>query len=169
MCRVVGSYCERLYWLNILLLCEFVSVDAHGHPSILWVSHLFHLPREPSYIPTPAAAPPPLSPRSDQSQASSQQGAKLPGNENVESIVKKVLVNLKQLLDSLTSWSQGKITEQAVSDVYVQLGNNVNACIVEFRKHGIDARQVLRCFRHLLTRCSPKNMSDSEIAQQQIR
>lgn len=102
---------------------------------------------EPTYIPTPAAAPPPLSPRSDQSQASSQQDAKSlrssslsnANTHQVESIVTKVLVNLKQLLSSLASWSQGNITEQAVSDVYVQLGDNINACIVEFSKHGIDA------------------------------
>ncbi|KIL61633.1 hypothetical protein M378DRAFT_852468, partial [Amanita muscaria Koide BX008] len=40
----------------------------------------------------------------------------------VESAVTNLLVSIKQLLESLTEWSQLKIDETAVSDVYVRLG-----------------------------------------------
>ncbi|KAG8993846.1 Bud site selection protein 6 [Tulasnella sp. 427] len=60
----------------------------------------------------------------------------------VESAVTRLLVAIKQLLESLTSWSAKKISEQDVSDVYVRLGNDFNACVVAFASFDIDMRQV---------------------------
>lgn len=60
----------------------------------------------------------------------------------VESTVTRLLVAIKQLLESLTSWSSHKISEQDVSDVYVRLGNDFNACVVAFASFDIDMRQV---------------------------
>jgi len=47
-------------------------------------------------------------------------------------------MSIKQLLESLTQWSQLKIDEGGVSDVYVQLGNDFNAAVSAFSAYGID-------------------------------
>ncbi|KAG8911031.1 Bud site selection protein 6 [Tulasnella sp. 417] len=60
----------------------------------------------------------------------------------VESTVTRLLVAIKQLLESLTSWSNRRISEQDVSDVYVRLGNDFNSCVVAFTAFDIDMRQV---------------------------
>ena len=58
----------------------------------------------------------------------------------VESAVTRLLVSIKQLLESLTSWSQQKISEEDVSDVYVRLGNDFNAAVAAFASYNIDMR-----------------------------
>ncbi|KAG8896206.1 Bud site selection protein 6 [Tulasnella sp. 408] len=60
----------------------------------------------------------------------------------VESTVTRLLVTIKQLLESLTSWSRRRISEQDVSDVYVRLENDFNAGVVAFASFDIDIRQV---------------------------
>lgn len=47
-------------------------------------------------------------------------------------------MSIKQLLESLTQWSQLKIDENGVSDVYVRLGNDFNAAVAAFSAYGID-------------------------------
>jgi len=56
----------------------------------------------------------------------------------VESAVTRLLVSIKQLLESLTQWSEQKVTEEGVSDVYVQLGNDFNTAIQAFSQFNID-------------------------------
>ena len=63
----------------------------------------------------------------------------------VESAVTKLLVAIKQLLESLTLWSTRKIAEEQVSDVYVRLGNDFNATVSAFDAFGID----MSCVLHL--------------------
>lgn len=57
---------------------------------------------------------------------------------NVESTVTRLLVAIKQLLEALTLWSTGKMTEQQVSDVYVRLGNDFNMAVAAFAAFNID-------------------------------
>lgn len=56
----------------------------------------------------------------------------------VESAVTRLLVAIKQLLESLTQWSHQQITEAQVSDVYVRLGNDFNAAVAAFAAFDID-------------------------------
>ncbi|KNZ52825.1 hypothetical protein VP01_3436g3 [Puccinia sorghi] len=59
-------------------------------------------------------------------------------SSHMESTVTRLLVATKQLLESLTDWSQGKIDEGGVSDIYVRLGNEFNAASLAFTKEGIN-------------------------------
>jgi hypothetical protein len=59
---------------------------------------------------------------------------------HLETTVTKLLVATKQLLEGLTDWSQGRITEEEVSDIYVRLGNCFNAAVAAFTKEGISMR-----------------------------
>lgn len=63
----------------------------------------------------------------------------------MDSAVTKLLVATKQLLEGLTKWSQGKISEEEVSDIYVRLGNCFNAAVAAFTKEGIS----MKCVRNL--------------------
>lgn len=56
----------------------------------------------------------------------------------VESAVTRLLVSIKSLLESLTHWSELKLTENDVSDVYVRLGNDFNAAVSAFAAFNID-------------------------------
>jgi hypothetical protein len=49
-------------------------------------------------------------------------------------------VSIKELLESLTSWSKLKVDETYVSDVYVRLGNDFNEAVAAFAAFGIDMR-----------------------------
>ncbi|EPQ56556.1 AIP3-domain-containing protein [Gloeophyllum trabeum ATCC 11539] len=60
------------------------------------------------------------------------------GNPAVESAVTRLLVSIKQLLESLTLWSTQQLTETQVSDVYVRLGNDFNAAVAAFNAFRID-------------------------------
>jgi len=51
-------------------------------------------------------------------------------------------VAIKQLLESLTQWSQQTITDEQVSDIYVRLGNDFNAAVAAFESYRIDMRSV---------------------------
>ncbi|THH21316.1 hypothetical protein EUX98_g8407 [Antrodiella citrinella] len=61
----------------------------------------------------------------------------------VESAVTRLLVAIKQLLESLTLWSQQKVAETHVSDVYVRLGNDFNAAVAAFASFNIDMTELL--------------------------
>jgi 3-deoxy-D-arabino-heptulosonate 7-phosphate (DAHP) synthase class II len=60
----------------------------------------------------------------------------------VQTAVTRLLVATKQLLESLTNWSKGTISENDVSDVYVQMGNDFNSAVAAFQAVGIDMRCV---------------------------
>ncbi|KAH9467921.1 hypothetical protein Pst134EA_011542 [Puccinia striiformis f. sp. tritici] len=73
------------------------------------------------------------------SRANSQTSAVNPFNSShMELTVTRLLVATKQLLESLTDWSQGKIDKGGVSDIYVRLGNKFNAASLAFTKEGIN-------------------------------
>ena len=57
---------------------------------------------------------------------------------SVETSVTKLLISTKQLLQILTQWSKGKVTERNVSDVYVQLGNDFKLVSRHFTHARID-------------------------------
>lgn len=56
----------------------------------------------------------------------------------MESAVTRLLVSIKALLESLTKWSEQNIDEIAVSDVYVQFGNDFNTAVAAFASFNID-------------------------------
>ena len=63
----------------------------------------------------------------------------------VESAVTRLLVSIKQLLEALTLWSQLRMDEEGVSNVYVQLGNDFNEAVAAFSAFNIDMTYVLNC------------------------
>ncbi|CAE6402045.1 unnamed protein product [Rhizoctonia solani] len=68
----------------------------------------------------------------------------------VQTAVTRLLVATKQLLESLTNWSKGIMTENDVSDVYVQMGNDFNSAVAAFQASGIDMTCVLSPFYSFL-------------------
>ena len=60
----------------------------------------------------------------------------------MESAVTRLLVSIKQLLESLTQWSLAKSSEEEVSDVYVCLGNDFNTAVSAFTFYEIDMSYV---------------------------
>ncbi|KAK7027273.1 Bud site selection protein 6 [Paramarasmius palmivorus] len=77
-------------------------------------------------------------------------------NLTVESVVTKLLVSVKQLLEALTDWSNLKVDENYVSDVYVRLGSNLNAAVVAFGAFDIDISELLSVpddLRNVLEQC----------------
>ncbi|CAE7154432.1 unnamed protein product [Rhizoctonia solani] len=61
----------------------------------------------------------------------------------VQTAVTKLLVATKQLLESLTNWSKGTMSEGGVSDVYVQMGNDFNSAVAAFQASGIDMSDLM--------------------------
>jgi len=56
----------------------------------------------------------------------------------VESAVTRLLVSIKDLLESLTQWSESNLDEEGVSDVYVRLGNDFNTAVHAFGLFNIE-------------------------------
>jgi len=56
----------------------------------------------------------------------------------VESAVTRLLVSIKDLLESLTQWSESNLSEEGVSDVYVRLGNDFNTAVHAFSLFNIE-------------------------------
>ncbi|KAG8723092.1 Bud site selection protein 6 [Ceratobasidium sp. 428] len=56
----------------------------------------------------------------------------------VQTAVTRLLVATKHLLESLTNWSKGEVSENGVSDVYVRMGNDFNSAVAAFQACGID-------------------------------
>lgn len=73
-------------------------------------------------------------PRSGIKEGSPSLGKKA---SSIESIVTKLLISTKQLLQTLTQWSKGIEDEKAVSDAYVQLGNDFKVVSKFFLRSGI--------------------------------
>jgi len=56
----------------------------------------------------------------------------------VETAVTRLLVSIKGLLEALTLWSQLRMDEEGVSNVYVRLGNDFNAAVSAFAQFNIE-------------------------------
>lgn len=85
-----------------------------------------------------------------------ERGTRQANNPAVESAVTRLLVAIKQLLEALTLWSQLKIDETQVSDVYVRLGNDFNAAVAAFAAFGIDMSELMSVpdeLRNVLEQC----------------
>ncbi|KAF5362129.1 hypothetical protein D9756_002487 [Leucocoprinus leucothites] len=61
----------------------------------------------------------------------------------MESAVTRLLVSIKALLESLTQWSEQRIDEAAVSDVYVRFGNDFNTAVAAFASFNIDMSELV--------------------------
>ncbi|QLL32208.1 hypothetical protein HG536_0C03770 [Torulaspora globosa] len=61
---------------------------------------------------------------------------------SVETIVTKLLMSTKHLLQTLTQWSKQAVTQKDVSDAYVQLGNDFKVVSKFFTHCGIDVRDL---------------------------
>ncbi|CAI2171981.1 16337_t:CDS:2 [Funneliformis geosporum] len=57
---------------------------------------------------------------------------------SIESIVTQLLITTRLLLEGLTGWSLGRMTEQQVSDTYVKLASELQTVIHIFGQSGID-------------------------------
>ncbi|KAG0705628.1 actin interacting protein 3-domain-containing protein [Suillus ampliporus] len=77
------------------------------------------------------------------SSSSSSRNGRSHAHPAVESAVTRLLVAIKQLLESLTQWSNGKMDEFQVSDVYVRLGNDFNAAVAAFAAFNIDMSDLM--------------------------
>ncbi|KAG1899495.1 actin interacting protein 3-domain-containing protein [Suillus fuscotomentosus] len=77
------------------------------------------------------------------SSSSSSRSSRSHAHPAVESAVTRLLVAIKQLLESLTQWSTGKMDEIQVSDVYVRLGNDFNAAVAAFAAFNIDMSDLM--------------------------
>ncbi|KAG1864869.1 actin interacting protein 3-domain-containing protein [Suillus subluteus] len=84
------------------------------------------------------------------SGSSSSRSSRSHAHPAVESAVTRLLVAIKQLLESLTQWSTGKMDEIQVSDVYVRLGNDFNAA---FNIDMSDLMSVPEDLREVLETC----------------
>ncbi|KAI0929563.1 hypothetical protein AcV7_005058 [Taiwanofungus camphoratus] len=86
----------------------------------------------------------------------------------VESAVTRLLVSIKQLLESLTLWSKQEMTETQVSDVYVRLGNDFNAAVAAFASFNIDMTELMSVpddLRAVLESCLSEDASLDALEQ----
>ncbi|KAF8449481.1 actin interacting protein 3-domain-containing protein [Boletus edulis BED1] len=85
----------------------------------------------------------------------------------VESAVTRLLVAIKQLLESLTMWSNLQVTEAQISDVYVRLGNDFNAAVAAFASFDIDMRDLMSIpedLRDVLETCLAEDATPDNLA-----
>ncbi|EDR14081.1 uncharacterized protein LACBIDRAFT_229313, partial [Laccaria bicolor S238N-H82] len=84
----------------------------------------------------------------------------------VESAVTRLLVSIKQLLEALTLWSQMKMDETQVSDVYVRLGNDFNAAVTAFAGFNIDMAELMSVpndLRNVLEQCLAEDATSDNL------
>ncbi|KAL1710873.1 actin interacting protein 3-domain-containing protein [Schizophyllum commune] len=84
----------------------------------------------------------------------------------VESSVTRLLVSIKQLLEALTQWSQLRVDENAVSDVYVRLGNDFNTAVFAFASYRIDMAELLSVpddLRGVLEQCLAEEANNENL------
>ncbi|KDQ06845.1 hypothetical protein BOTBODRAFT_39278 [Botryobasidium botryosum FD-172 SS1] len=81
--------------------------------------------------------------RSNRREASVRSNAEPAHAPAVETSVTRLLVAIKTLLEVLNLWSTGQKTEDEVSDVYVELGNNFNTAVGAFQACSIDMTELL--------------------------
>ncbi|KAH7906093.1 hypothetical protein BJ138DRAFT_1163475 [Hygrophoropsis aurantiaca] len=88
--------------------------------------------------------------------SSSSRSGRSHAHPAVESAVTRLLVAIKQLLESLTLWSTVQMTETQVSDVYVRLVNDFNAAVAAFAAFNIDMSDLMSVpedLREILETC----------------
>ncbi|RIB01241.1 actin interacting protein 3-domain-containing protein [Gigaspora rosea] len=61
----------------------------------------------------------------------------------MESTITQLLVTTKSLLEALTAWSTGRVTEQQVSDIYVKLAIELNQVVHLFGQAGLDTSNMV--------------------------
>ncbi|GAA5860348.1 hypothetical protein JCM8547_003470 [Rhodosporidiobolus lusitaniae] len=62
---------------------------------------------------------------------------------NLESTITRLLVATKQLLEGLAKWSRGEVNEEAISAIYVKLGNDFNVACAAFARENISMNELL--------------------------
>ncbi|KAF8909376.1 actin interacting protein 3-domain-containing protein [Gymnopilus junonius] len=95
----------------------------------------------------------------------SERGSRHP-SPAVETAVTRLLVSIKQLLEALTLWSQLRMDEDGVSNVYVRLGNDFNQALAAFAQFNINMDELLSVpddLRQVLEQClaedaTPENL-----------
>ncbi|KAG8825114.1 Bud site selection protein 6 [Serendipita sp. 399] len=105
--------------------------------------------------------------RSDREGTPSMRNSHSKRSAGVESNVTRLLVAIKKLLEGLTDWSNGVVSDLQISDMYVRLGNDFNAAVVAFDAFGIDMgdlRRVPDDLRDILERCLAEDASPDNLA-----
>ncbi|KAG9309504.1 actin interacting protein 3-domain-containing protein [Chiua virens] len=108
-----------------------------------------------------------LSVTSTLSSSSSSSRSGRPANPAVESAVTRLLVAIKQLLESLTMWSNLQLTESQISDVYVRLGNDFNAAVAAFAAFDIEMSDLMSIpedLRDVLETCLAEDATPENLA-----
>ncbi|KDR80532.1 hypothetical protein GALMADRAFT_240835 [Galerina marginata CBS 339.88] len=96
----------------------------------------------------------------------SERGSSRYPSPAVETAVTRLLVSIKQLLEALTLWSQLRMDEEGVSNVYVRLGNDFNLAVAAFAQFNIEMNELLTVpddLRQVLEQClaeeaTPENL-----------
>ncbi|KAJ7161081.1 hypothetical protein C8R46DRAFT_905243 [Mycena filopes] len=86
---------------------------------------------------------------------------------DVPTAVRNLLLSTKDLQKALSQWSVGRASETQVSDVYVQIGTDFNACIAAFAYHRIDLsdiHSVPKDLRTVLEQCLAEEPSPEVLA-----
>ncbi|KAJ8095167.1 Bud site selection protein 6 [Marasmius tenuissimus] len=103
---------------------------------------------------------------SRQRESSRSERSKSGTSPAVESAVTRLLVSIKKLLEALTEWSNLKMDENQVSDVYVQLGNNFNAAVAAFGAFNIDMSELMSVpddLRQVLEQCLSEDATSENL------
>ncbi|KAH7885818.1 actin interacting protein 3-domain-containing protein [Phlebopus sp. FC_14] len=101
------------------------------------------------------------------SSSSSSRAARSNAHPAVESAVTRLLVAIKQLLESLTLWSNLQMSETHISDVYVRLGNDFNAAVAAFAAFNIDMSDLMSVpedLRDVLETCLAEDATPENLA-----
>ncbi|GAA6007999.1 hypothetical protein JCM10207_006992 [Rhodosporidiobolus poonsookiae] len=80
---------------------------------------------------------------STSSRQSSTRTAGPASTSNLESTITRLLVATKQLLEGLAKWSRGEVNEEAISAIYVKLGNDFNVACAAFARENISMNELL--------------------------
>lgn len=85
---------------------------------------------------------------------------------DIESTVTRLLQHMKQLLEILQRWARREASEEDVSDVYVQLGNEFNLACRKFTAAGVqvtDLGDVPQMLREILERALAEEASTASL------
>lgn len=85
---------------------------------------------------------------------------------DIESTVTRLLQHMKQLLEILQRWARREASEEDVSDVYVQLGNEFNLACRKFTSAGVqvnDLGDVPQMLREILERALAEEASTASL------
>ncbi|GAA6048105.1 Bud site selection protein 6 [Rhodotorula toruloides] len=70
-------------------------------------------------------------------------GAGPASTSNLESTITRLLVATKQLLEGLAKWSRREVDEEAISAIYVKLGNDFNVACAAFARENISMNDLM--------------------------